>query len=302
MSRDSPRVWFLFAISVDEDELHQLKQFIQAHCVHGKFCANPEKVGLLCRVQFSTKRRETWLRQQAVVRHAVIATGEELKRLSDVMKAVPMAWDWLKPKPDAVLDEKDTSADDGASTHMVMIDNSTNNSNTNVFNLNVYLQDACQDAPNLADFVQGITASMTDIDYVNDRATWDYAERLARMPYAEGVAKLLTDKLSELDQTERPIQCTDGKRGAFQIKHLGEWQSGHLDDAVGTPFRDALHGLGQTRVGFALQWRRHNSTLEFGDDHATIMKNVTVGASKQQSVAARKRIISELAKQTAIVK
>jgi hypothetical protein len=266
----------------------------------------------MCRIQLATKRRLSWVRQHRVVRHAVLVAGEELKRLSKVMTERSMTWEWFKPKPgeesaDASDEEEEAVATEEVVVPTTIINNNNNNTNNttnnnNVFNLSVYLQESCQNAPNLADFIKGITESFSNIDYVNDRATWDYAEKLAQMPYAEGVSKLLSDKLSELTQVDRPIQCTDGKRGAFQIKHMGEWQSGHLDDAVGTPFRNALHGLGQTRVGFAIQWRRQHATLDFGPDHATIMKHVTPGSTQPQIATARKRIVADLSKQTAIDK
>jgi hypothetical protein len=300
MSGVGPQTRFVFTKAISNAaDLKALQQFVQDHCVEGAYCQNPEQPGIISRVRLSTRHREGWLVKQKGARYAVVATGAEFHRLHDVMHAQPIEWSWSKDDDSAAPVEEEEPVEVAEATVVI---NNTNNSNNSVFNLTLYLQDTCQNAPNLTDFVQGITASLANIDYENDRSTWDYAEKLAHMPYAEGVAKLLTDKLGEMQQIDRPIQCTDGKRGSFQIKHMGEWQSGNIDDAVGTPFRDALHTLGQTRVGYAIRWKQQHSGEEYGANHASIMKNVVAGVTKQQTTSARRRIASELAKQTVIVK
>jgi hypothetical protein len=284
------RTRYIFSKVPTENDVLLMQAFVEAMCVQGAHCRHPDGVRIICQVQFSTRHQMSWLLNQPGFLGAEVASGQEAKELTSLFQAQAPVWSWAKAKEQVVA---------AVPVREVVPDNSVTN---NVFNLNVYLQESCQNAPNLADFVKGIAASMTDIDYENDRATWDYAEKLAHMPYADGVSKLLTDKLEELSQVDRPIQCTDGKRGAFQIKHLGEWQSGHMDDAVGTPFRDALHSLGQTRVGYAIRWKQQHLGEEYGADHASIMKNVVAGVTTQQTASARRQIVSALAKQTLIEK
>jgi hypothetical protein len=275
------------------NEVLLMQAFVEENCLRGTCCSHPDGAKVIVHLQFPAKHRLSWLLSQPGFSGADVASGQDAKDMTVLIQNQPSIWAWTKPKEIAPP----------AAPLVVINDNSnTTNNSGNVFNLTLYLQEACQNAPNLADFIKGVAASMTDIDYVNDRATWDYAEKLAHMSYADGVSKLLTDKLSELPQVDRPIQCTDGKRGSFQIKHMGEWQSGHMDDAVGTPFRDALHTLGQTRVGYAIRWKQQHSGEEYGANHASIMKNLVSGVTKLQTTSARKHIVSALAKQTLIEK
>jgi hypothetical protein len=244
--------------------------------------------------------------------------GEDAERMKMVISGQPLLWSRTHGMEEPMSTEfplaphfaadvpHSTAAVPPASCAVIQGDNNTTNinmDNTKVFNLSVYLAEECRDAPNLKDFVAGVVASFKDIDYENDRQTWDYAEKLAHMPYAEGVSKLLADKLGELDQVARPIQCSDEKRHRFHVKNDEVWHAASLEDAVGTPFRDAIYQLGQIRAGYALQWKlRHGSDESLDAERTNILRNVSSGVSKKQTDASRRAIASQLAKDTTIDK
>jgi hypothetical protein len=293
MSRAASRFWFVFRAS-RFDNLHAVAQQFctEAHC-----CLDLDGVHAICKMRFTSKRRESWVLKVVGADGTHIASSDESEWLANLLATQPPLWVFpVKP----VVEEEPA-----AKESIVPIDDVVMHNNiSQVFNLNVYLQDKCHGAPNLQDFVDSITASLTNIDYDNDRETWDYAEKLAHMPYADGVAKLLTDRLSELPQTDRPIQCIDEKRGRFQIKHDGMWNAASIDDSVGTPLRDAIHRLGQTRAGYALQWKRQHAldTVPTDAERTHILQNVSVGATKRTSEAARRSIASAVAKHTLVLK
>ena len=197
------------------------------------------------------------------------------------------------------VDSSTTNVDSSTSN----IDNSTTNSTTNNnFNLSVYLNETCRNAMNLEDFLEGIIAKFANIDYVNDRETWDYAEGLGMMSYTDGVIKLLKDELAKLPPNERPIQCSDRKRETFHIKKGGEWIVGSVDKHV----KDALFDLGQTRVGYVIQWKRHNGGI-FDDkrmdaNRTRLMKNLLPGVATGSADRARNKIANAVAEQTMIAK
>jgi hypothetical protein len=231
--------------------------------------------------------------------------GEEAeqKRIA-ILQSQPL-WKWKigmaeplvvapNPAPCAIVNDHSTTNNNTANLN---VDNTKN------FNLNVYLNEGCRNAPNLKEFVAGVVASFKDIDYETDRQTWDYAEMLAHMPYAEGVSRLLADKLGELDKMSRPIQCSDEKRHRFHIKDNEEWHAASIDDAVGTPFRNAIYQLGQIRAGYALQWKlKHGSDPSLDKERTHILRNVSSGITKQQTDASRQAISGKLARDTAIDK
>lgn len=80
------------------------------------------------------------------------------------------------------------------------------------FNLNHYLNITCKDAPNIEDFVSGIEPTYDDVVCVG------------KYGYVEGNAEVIMKYLKELDQTQRPIQCSDPKRYSVYLKSGGKWE------------------------------------------------------------------------------
>jgi hypothetical protein len=289
------RRWFMLLKEVGEGSCDHIQFFIRTECENGSYCAHPERPGVvICNVKTKTRRREGWLRG-ASIGSVEVVVGAECDRLVSLMR-LQDAWSWPQPML-APLPPPPSVMVDNSTTHNT--DNST--TNNHVFNLNVYLTETCSNAVNIEDFVDRVTASMTNIDYATNRSMWDYAESLAHMPYVDGVVKLLNDRLGEMDPTERPIQCTDLKRECFQIKHLGEWVKGSSDDPVGTPLRDSMYRLGQTRVGFAIQWKAmHGNDASKDGQRVSIMTNLVPGCAAGQTEISRRKIVGAVAKQTLI--
>ena len=90
--------------------------------------------------------------------------------------------------------------------------NNNTNSNNRKFNLNLYLNEECKNAPNLADFVREVVISMEDL------------EHLGQVGYVQGMTKILTKALNSTDHTERPMHCTDVKRATIYVKQNDEWK------------------------------------------------------------------------------
>jgi hypothetical protein len=88
--------------------------------------------------------------------------------------------------------------------------NTTTNSN-NKFNLNFFLNEQCKDAMNIADFVNNMVLTVEDL------------KKTGELGYIDGITKIFTDKLRELDMYNRPMHCTDLKRETLYIKNSNEW-------------------------------------------------------------------------------
>jgi len=89
--------------------------------------------------------------------------------------------------------------------------NNTTNSHNKAFNLNFFLNETCKNAMNITDFVDSIKLQMNDLIEVGE------------LGYVEGISKIIVKNLNNLDETERPIHCTDKKRETMYIKDEGEW-------------------------------------------------------------------------------
>ena len=97
--------------------------------------------------------------------------------------------------------------------------NTTNNTNTThtnshnkAFNLNFFLNETCKNAMNITDFVDSIKLQLSDLIEVGE------------LGYVEGISKIIVKNLNNLDETERPIHCTDKKRETMYVKDQGEWE------------------------------------------------------------------------------
>ena len=119
------------------------------------------------------------------------------------------------------------------------INNTTNN---NQFNINVFLNDQCKDAMNLADFVHNIKCQVEDL------------ENVGRVGYVAGISKMLIDNLSNLEVTKRPIHCTDVKRKSMYVKKDNEWKKDDKNEEV----RKAINQVANKNIQNIEGWRIKN--------------------------------------------
>lgn len=105
-----------------------------------------------------------------------------------------------------------TTASHNNNSSSTTSNNNNTNSNNRKFNLNLYLNEECKNAPNLADFVREVVISMEDL------------EHLGQVGYVQGMTKILTKALNSTDHTERPMHCTDVKRATIYVKQNDAWK------------------------------------------------------------------------------
>ena len=100
------------------------------------------------------------------------------------------------------------------------------NHQQNNFSMENFLNVQCKDAMNLSDFLDQIEFSFDDLLYLGDNG------------FINSIKETFIKQLKDLDQTKRPIHCTDKKRKAMLIKNEDKWHkdNGHaiLDNAIDT--------------------------------------------------------------------
>jgi hypothetical protein len=98
--------------------------------------------------------------------------------------------------------------------------NNYNNSNSHnkTFNLNVFLNETCKDAMNINDFVDSLKLQLCDL------------ESVGKLGYIDGISSIIVQNLNSLDETERPIHCTDTKRETVYIKDENKWEKEGQDN------------------------------------------------------------------------
>lgn len=97
------------------------------------------------------------------------------------------------------------------------------NTNTNNFNLNVFLNETCKNAINMSEFIQNLTVELKDLEFTKNNGV------------VNGVSNIFVNGLNALDIDKRPIHCTDAKRKTLYIKDEDKWEKDNhkmIDDSI----------------------------------------------------------------------
>ena len=151
---------------------------------------------------------------------------------------------------------------------IVNTNNSYNTNNTNshnkAFNLNFFLNETCKNAMNITDFVDSIKLQLSDLMEVGE------------LGYVEGISKIIVKNLNNLDETERPIHCTDKKRETMYIKDAGEWSK---EDEKKTKLKNVINNIANKNIKLLPLFREKypeykNSSSKISDVHDKLVIEV----------------------------
>jgi len=134
-------------------------------------------------------------------------------------------------------------------THVI---NNTTNNNTqnNQFNLNVFLNEECKDAINIADFVESLKITVNDL------------EQTGHLGYVQGITRIFVQALKQLDVTMRPVHCTDIKRETVYIKDQDNWEKENTEK---TKLRNVLKKIARKNLKMLPAWQEQNPDFRYLD-------------------------------------
>lgn len=113
------------------------------------------------------------------------------------------------------------------------LNNSNNNSNNKTFNLQFFLNDTCKNAMNIMDFVESIKLKLPDL------------EKFGELGYIEGISSIITSSLKAMDESLRPVHCTDKRREIVYIKDEDKWEK---DDENKTKLRKVIKKVANKNI------------------------------------------------------
>jgi hypothetical protein len=127
--------------------------------------------------------------------------------------------------------------------------NNTTNNNTmnNQFNLNLFLNEECKDALNIADFIESLKITVNDL------------ENTGRLGYIQGITRIFVQALKQLDVTMRPLHCTDVKRETVYIKDQDNWEK---ENAEKTKLRNVLKKIARKNLKMLPVWQEQNPEFQ----------------------------------------
>ena len=132
----------------------------------------------------------------------------------------------------------------------VVNNNTTNNTMNNQFNLNVFLNEDCKDALNIADFVGSLKLSLNDL------------VQTGKLGFTQGITRIFVKALKELDVNMRPLHCTDIKRETVYIKDQDTWEK---EDAEKTKLRNVIKQLARKNLKVLPEWQAENPEYRYLD-------------------------------------
>ena len=149
------------------------------------------------------------------------------------------------------------------------------NSHNKAFNLNFFLNETCKNAMNITDFVDSIKLQLSDLMEVGE------------LGYVEGISKIIVKNLNNLDETERPIHCTDKKRETMYVKDQGEWSK---EDEKKSKLKKAINKIADKNIRLLPKFREkypeyHNSSSKQSDIHDKLVIEVMeTGDDKKEKI------------------
>jgi hypothetical protein len=166
------------------------------------------------------------------------------------------------------------------------ITNSNINSN-NTFNLHFFLNETCKNAMNMTDFVDSIKLQLSDL------------ENLGNLGYVEGISSIIVQNLNALDETVRPIHCTDKKRSTFYVKDQDQWEK---EDEEMKKIKKLINSVANKNIRLLPQFREKypeysNSTSKISDKYDKMVIEVM-----STDVDKKEKIIKNIAKKVTIDK
>ena len=171
--------------------------------------------------------------------------------------------------------------------------NNTNNTHTNshnkAFNLNFFLNETCKNAMNITDFVDSIKLQLSDLIDMGD------------IGYVEGISKIIVKNLNALDETERPVHCTDKKRETFYIKDANQWEK---EDDNKTKLRKAIKTVANKNIRLLPQFREKypdygNSESSISDKYSKMVIEA-MGGQGDNDAEKEEKIIRNISRATTI--
>ena len=165
------------------------------------------------------------------------------------------------------------------------------NSNNKTFNLNLFLNETCKDAMNIMDFVDSLKIQLSDL------------ENVGKLGFVNGISNIIVKNLNSLDETKRPIHCTDTKREVIYIKDEDKWEK---ENEEKKKIRKAIKRVASKNLNLLPKFKEvypecSKSSSKFSDQYNKIIVE-SCGGAGDNDFEKEAKIIKNIAKVVSIDK
>ena len=196
-----------------------------------------------------------------------------------------------KELTDKIVDICKTSITTTTASNNNIISNSNINSHNKTFNLQFFLNETCKDAMNISEFVDSIKLELDDL------------MNLGELGYVEGMSKIIVKNLNDLNETKRPIHCTDKKREIFYIKDENKWEKESEDLKK---LRKIIFRISNKNIKILQKYKELHPGCNFSESKYADQYNKLVieamGGAGNNDVEKENKIIRNISKQVTIKK
>jgi hypothetical protein len=167
-----------------------------------------------------------------------------------------------------------------------------NNTNSNHFNLQMFLNVHCKDALNINEFVDSLKPTIEDL------------ETTGRLGYVEGISNIFLNGLKGLDINRRPLHCSDQKRATIYIKNNDIWEKENDSRDL---LKQAIRDVASKNMKQIFVWQKENpdcfsSSSKKNDQYLRIVSNSMNGLTVEETQQNYDKIITKIAKEVTINK
>jgi hypothetical protein len=168
------------------------------------------------------------------------------------------------------------------------ISNSNINSNNKTFNLQFFLNETCKNAMNITDFVDSLQLQISDL------------ENVGKLGYVEGISSIIVKNLNALDETSRPIHCTDKKRETFYIKDEDKWEK---EDEEKNKIKKVIKNVACKNQRLLMKYKESHPGCNYSDSkYADQYSKLVIEAMRDDDTEKQDKIIRNIAKEVVIDK
>ena len=168
------------------------------------------------------------------------------------------------------------------------INNNTNCHNKS-FNLNLFLNEKCKDAMNIMDFVDSIKLQLSDL------------ENVGKAGFVNGISHIIVKNLKALDETQRPVHCTDKKREVIYVKDENKWEK---EDTEYKKVRKAIKTIAKKNSKLLFEFKKKYPDCIDGDSkHSDTYNKLLVeayGGANKKDIENETKIIKNISKEVLI--
>ena len=171
--------------------------------------------------------------------------------------------------------------------------NSFNNTNSHnkTFNLQFFLNETCKDAMNIMDFVESVKLKLTDL------------EKLGEIGYVDGISNIIVENLNALDETKRPVHCTDTKREVLYIKDDNKWEK---EDEDNNKMRKVIKKIAYKNQRLLPEFKKEHPDYnkyhsKYSDQYNKLVVE-SMGGSGNNDIEKEDKIIRKISKEVTINK